>query len=67
MGKCPLASMLNAHGDWGRNTCLLLNASKTKSMVIVIEKKDQLHTLIDPALFNAGNRQIRCVYKRCII
>ena len=55
----PLQSMFDAYISWGSDHCLRLNAEKTKCMIVANEGK--LRQIIDPASFNAGNRQIMFV------
>ena len=48
--------MLNEYIKCGSDHCLHLNAEKTKCMIVA--NRGKLKSLIDPAPFNAGNRQI---------
>ena len=53
--------MLDVYIDWGIANCLYLNADKTKFLIVAT--KGKLNYVIDPAPFNAGNRQIMFVTK----
>ena len=55
----PLQRMLDEYIKWGNENCLLLNADKTKCMIIA--NKGKLKSTLNPAPFNAGNRQIMFV------
>ena len=51
-----LQCILNEYIKCGSDHCLHLNAEKTKCMIVA--NRGKLKSLIDPAPFNAGNRQI---------
>ena len=55
----PLQEMLDTYIKWGSDHCLSLNADKTKCMIVA--NRGKLNSVIDPAPFNAGNRQIMFV------
>ena len=57
--RAPLQQMLDKYITWGENHSLMLNADKTKCMIVA--NKGKLKTTPDPAPFNAGNRQIMFV------
>ena len=55
----PVQRMLDEYIKWGIDHCLQLNAGKTKCMIVA--NRGKLKSVIDPAPFNAGNRQIMFV------
>ena len=60
-----LQAALNVYIEWGQKYNLLLNASKSKAMLIC---NSRIRQLIDcPAPFNAGNRQIMFVHNYCYL
>ena len=59
--RCPMQDMLDMYISWGTTHCLSLNADKTKCMIVA--NRGKLNALVDPAPFNAGNRQIMFVKK----
>ena len=54
-----LQSALDIYISWGVDNSLVLNANKTKSMIV--GSKGRLNSIIDPAPFNAGNSRIMFV------
>ena len=57
----PLQEMLDVYIQWGNTHCLSLNADKTKCMIVA--NRGKLKSVVYPAPFNAGNRQIMFVDK----
>ena len=59
--RYTLQEMLDVYINWGNSHCLSLNADKTKCMIIANNGK--LNSIVDPAPFNVGNRQIMFMNK----
>ena len=57
----PLQEALDIYIAWGNENCLLLNADKTKSMVL--GNRGKLKAITDPAPSNVGNSKIMFVEK----
>ena len=63
--RMRLQTSLNAYIEWGQKYNLLLNASKSKAMLICSPPMRQ--RIGCPAPFNAGNRQIMFVHSYCYL
>ena len=63
--KNCLQNDLDVYIKWGKEHNLLLNASKSKAMLIC--NRNARAVIGDPAPFNAGNRQIMFVHNYCYL